>query len=129
MEQPFPQNPEENTAVSLKKPSVKKGGVQEIITILKTIAGKSPKAKLILVLGAFTISIVIFLSIASLFTRKTPGGTPTPTIPTPVQSAPTISPKPTLEEQKSDQLLEDIEAFDPTKKDLGLPSVDLKISL
>lgn len=129
MEQPFPKNPKENVATISEETPVKKGGIQGIIAMLKALAGKSPKAKLILTLGAFTISVIIFLSITSLFTRRTPGEAPIPTMPTPVQSVPTISPKPTPGQEKTNQLLEDIDAFDPTKKDLGLPSVDLKIGL
>ena len=95
---------------------------------LKKFRQTSPKGKLILVLGAFTVVMFILITLLSLG-RRPPGQPRETVLPTPTPIA--VQPTPTLTQTQTEaqELLEKIEDLDPSGQDLQPPVVDLQIGL
>ncbi len=129
MEQPFPKNLKKENGESTEQQPVKKTGIEGVLNTLKNISQHSPKARLVMILGAFAIPTLILVSIASLFRGGREKEQSISTTPTPTPTSIPITPRPTLAPDEIDHLLSDIDAFDPDQKDLSIPSVDLKIGL
>ena len=129
MEQPLPKNIKKESGESTEEQPVNKTGLEGVLQTLKNISEHSPKAKFVMILGAFAIATFLLLAITSLFRGGREREAPGPTEPAPTPTSVPISPKPTLAPEEIDHLLEDIDDFDPNQKDLSIPSVDLKIGL
>ena len=132
-EQPFPQ--EQTTNLPEKKQSSEtegktpKGILEKVMAVLKKLTGESKKAKLILVLFGFTIASLFLLILVALIKPKPPQETITPAPPTPTPIPITPTPAPEQTKEAIDELIINIEEFDPSQKDLQPPVVDLEIGL
>src|SRR3989344_310506 len=122
MEQPLPKDLKKESGEGTEQQPVRKTGI-------KKISENSPKAKFVMILGAFAIATAILLSIASVFRGGKEKEAPGSEAPAPTPTNIPIPPRPTLAPEEIDHLLSDIDAFDPAQKDLSIPSVDLKIGL
>ncbi|OGY18598.1 MAG: hypothetical protein A2900_02930 [Candidatus Chisholmbacteria bacterium RIFCSPLOWO2_01_FULL_50_28] len=129
MEQPLPKDLKKESGEGTEQQPVRKTGIEKILNTLKNISENSPKAKFVMILGAFAIATAILLSIASVFRGGKEKEAPGSEAPAPTPTNIPIPPRPTLAPEEIDHLLSDIDAFDPAQKDLSIPSVDLKIGL
>lgn len=127
-DQPIPGTEEETSPSPTPDAKELQGKIGKIIEVVRNVAGSSTKAKFIVALFGVAIPIFLLAFIVSL-TRRPPKPEefkPAP-IPTPRPVTPTPEPQETKEE--IDELLIDIDTFDPNLKDLQPPVVDREIGL
>jgi hypothetical protein len=135
-DQPFPQ--EQTTEPTAGLPEKKESSQEEkapkdivgkVTAVLKKLTGESKKTKLILVLSGITIASLFLLILVALLKPKPHQETVTPAPPTPTPMPITPTPAPEKTKEAIDDLIIDVEEFDPSQKDLQSPVVDLEIGL
>lgn len=95
---------------------------------LGSLMGGSKKAKIIILMFGVSIALIVLLVIIALIRRPPSDGVPA-VVPTAGPLAPTPTPEPEETRDEINELMRDINEFDPQQSDLQPPVVDLEIGL
>ena len=99
-----------------------------VLEKLKAMMAKSKKVKLIVILFGFTVFLFILFITMSL-SRRPPKETVPEAMPTPAPESVTPTQAPEVQEQDVNDLIKDIDDYNPDQNELQPPVVDLEIRL